>query len=288
MTLARWKATTARPMTSRRCMRAFAAAVALVSLSLSVSAAEAVVADDANAVADSPTVLITGANRGIGFEFARQFAERGWQVIATARNPDGADELQALAAVHDRISIEQLDVTDQGQIDKLAGRYAQQPVDLLLLNAAIGPKLPTATAPLKRQDFEVAANYFATNAVGPMRVAKAFMENVKASRRKQVIAVSSDSGSFVAGSQLPILYHYKASKAALNMYFHTLAFETRKRGVTVVMLHPGMVATNPQTARLPGAIPTVDSVRQMLDVIDGLSMEDNGRFLDYRGEAMPW
>jgi NAD(P)-dependent dehydrogenase (short-subunit alcohol dehydrogenase family) len=278
------------PMINRRCMRALATAVGLASLSLPVSsqATEAAVAIDTNAVADISTVLITGANRGIGFEFARQFAERGWHVIATARNPDGAEELKTLAAAHDRISIEQLDVTDQGQIDILAERYAEQPVDLLLLNAAIGPKLPTATAPLKRQDFEVSANYFATNAVGPMRVAKAFMENVKVSRRKQVIAVSSDSGSFVAGSQLPILYHYKASKAALNMYFHTLAFETRKRGVTVVMLHPGMVATNPQTARLPGAIPTVDSVRQMLNVIDGLSMEDNGRFLDYRGEAMPW
>jgi NAD(P)-dependent dehydrogenase (short-subunit alcohol dehydrogenase family) len=114
------------------------------------------------------------------------------------------------------------------------------------------------------------------------------MENIKASTRKQIIVISSDSGSFVAGSQLPILYHYKASKAALNMYFHTLAFEARKRGVTVVMLHPGLVATGEQTARLPNAMPTPDSVRQMLAVIDALSMEDNGRFMDYRGETMPW
>jgi len=121
-----------------------------------------------------------------------------------------------------------------------------------------------------------------------MRVAQAFMENVKASERKQVIAISSDSGSFVAGSQLPILYHYKASKAALNMYFHTLAFEARKRGVTVIMLHPGMVATGPETARLPGAMPTEESVSQMLEVIDHLAPTDNGRFMDYRGESMPW
>jgi NAD(P)-dependent dehydrogenase (short-subunit alcohol dehydrogenase family) len=234
------------------------------------------------------TVLITGANRGIGFEFARQYAERGWRVIATARNPAAAIDLQALATQHQRVSIEQLDVTNPVQITALAEKYANEPVDVLLLNAAKGPQQPTATAPLQRQNFDVAEAYFATNAIGPMRVAQAFMKNVKLSGRKQVIAVSSDSGSFVAGSQLPILYHYKASKTALNMYIHTLSFEARKRGVTVIMLHPGMVATNAQTARLPGAMPTADSVDQMLDVIDNLTPADNGRFIDYRGEAMPW
>ena len=236
----------------------------------------------------APTVLITGANRGIGFEFARQYAERGWRVIAGARNPDDAADLHTLAAAHPNVSIEQLDVSEQKQITALAEQYAGQSIDVLLLNAAKGPQQPTATAPLQRQDFDVAASYFETNAVGPMRVAQAFMEHVKASQRKQVIAISSDSGSFVAGSQLPILYHYKASKAALNMYFHTLSFEARKRGVTVIMLHPGMVATNAETARLPGAMPTEASVSQMIALIDNLTPADNGRFIDYRGETMPW
>ena len=80
----------------------------------------------------------------------------------------------------------------------------------------------------------------------------------------------------------------KASKAALNMYMHTLAFETPKRGVTLVMLHPGIVGTNEMLARFPGALETEDSVRQMLAVIDGLTPADNGRFIDYRGETMPW
>ncbi len=234
------------------------------------------------------TVLITGANRGIGFEFARQYAERGWQVIATARSPGEANELQALAAEYPGVAIELLDVTRPDQIAALAEKYAARPIDVLLLNAAKGPQQPTATASLKRQDFDIAASYFATNAIGPMRVAQAFMENVKASGRKQVIAISSDSGSFVAGSQLPILYHYKASKAALNMYFHNLSFEARKRGVTVIMLHPGMVATNAETARLPGAMPTAESVTRLLDVMDQLTPADNGRFMDYRGENMPW
>jgi NAD(P)-dependent dehydrogenase (short-subunit alcohol dehydrogenase family) len=234
-----------------------------------------------------PTVLITGSNRGIGFEFARQFAERNWNVIATARNPADAVELHELAKGH-AVAIEQLDVTNKEHIAALAAKYADTPIDILLLNAAKGPQQPTATASLKRQDYDVAPDYFAINAIGPMRVTQAFMENVKASEKKRVIVISSDSGSFVAGSQLPILSHYKASKAALNMYFHTLAFETRRRGVTVVMIHPGNVATNPNTARLPGAIPTTVSVGHMLKVIDGLTLEDNGRFVDFNGGAMPW
>jgi NAD(P)-dependent dehydrogenase (short-subunit alcohol dehydrogenase family) len=231
--------------------------------------------------------LITGSNRGIGLEFARQLAARNWRIIATARVPERATELIKLAESAD-VSIEQLDVTNPEQIAALAEKYVDVPIDILLLNAAKGPQQPTATAPIKRQNYNVAASYFDTNAIGPMRVTQAFMENVKASQLKRIVAISSDSGSFVAGSQSPILSHYKASKAALNMYFHTLAFETRKRQVTVVMLHPGNVATNTETARLPGAMPTNESVSQMLTVIDSLTMEDNGRFIDFRGESMPW
>ena len=238
--------------------------------------------------ASQPTVLITGASRGIGLEFARQLADDGWRVIATARDPVSAADLQALAQADKDVVVEALDVTDQQQISALAQRYAGQPIDVLLLNAAIGPTMPSAVAPLAGQNFDDAGVFFETNAIGPMRVTQAFMDNVKLSTRKQVIVISSDSGSFVAGSQLPILYHYKASKAALNMYFHTLAFEARKRGVTIVMLHPGLVATGEQTAKLPGAIPTPDSVRQMRRVMGALKPEDNGRFIDYRGEPMPW
>jgi len=262
-------------------------AVGSVLLGVNSIAAEVAVDTTSSNAGSKPTVLITGSNRGIGLEFARQLSAQGWKIIATARKPATADELRELAKTAD-VSIEQLDVTKPDEIAVLAAKYADVSIDILLLNAALGPRQPTATAPLKRQDFDVAAEYFATNAVGPMRVTQAFMENVKASELKRVVVISSDSGSFVAGSQLPILSHYKASKAALNMYFHTLAFETRKRDVTVVMLHPGNVATNTETARLPGAMPTADSVSQMLKVIDGLSMEDNGRFMDYRGEPMPW
>ena len=245
-------------------------------------------AADTESATYQPTVLITGSNRGIGFEFVRQLARQNWRVIATTRNPAGATALQTLANMNANILIETLDVTDNQEIAALASKYQDAPIDILLLNAAKGPEQPTATASLAKQDFAVAADYFQVNAIGPMKVTQAFMENIKASRLKQVVVISSDSGSFVAGSQLPILSHYKASKAALNMYFHTLAFETQRRGVTVVMLHPGMVGTNELLAKLPGAITPESSVRQMLTVMDGLTLEDNGRFIDYRGDSMPW
>jgi NAD(P)-dependent dehydrogenase (short-subunit alcohol dehydrogenase family) len=235
-----------------------------------------------------PTVLITGANRGIGFEFVRQFAARDWRIIATTRSPENAIALAELAADNPDIIIEQLDVTDHARIDALAEQYKQQPIDILLLNAALGPTRETATAQLPQLDWEVGRQSLEVNAIGPMKVTQAFMEHVKASQKKQIIAMSSDSGSFVAGSQLPILYHYKMSKAALNMYLHTLAFATRKRGVTVVMLHPGLVATNPDLARMPSAMPTDVSVSKMFEVIDALTPADNGRFISYEGADMPW
>jgi len=242
----------------------------------------------AYADATKPTVLITGANRGIGFEFVRQFSALDWHIIATARTPAKADELQRLAATDPDITIEQLDVTDHARVDALAAQLRDQPIDILLLNAALGPTSQTALTQLDKLDWEVARQSFEVNAIGPTNLCKAFMPNVEASDKKLIVAMSSDSGSFVAGSQAPILYHYKVSKAALNMYMHTLSFATRKRGVTVVMLHPGLVATNPELAKIKSALQPEDSVAAMMTVLDNLKPGGNGRFISYTGETMPW
>src|SRR5690606_19928815 len=139
-----------------------------------------------------------------------------------------------------------------------------QPIDLLLLNAAMGPTAQTAFHPLEKLEFEEGRQSFEVNAIGPLRVAQAFMPHVAASERRLVIAISSDSGSLEASFRQPVLYHYKASKAALNMYFHTLSFETPRRKVTTVLLHPGIVKTGPGTSRLPGAVETPLAVARML------------------------
>jgi NAD(P)-dependent dehydrogenase (short-subunit alcohol dehydrogenase family) len=235
-----------------------------------------------------PTVLITGANRGIGFEFARQFSARGWRVIGTARNPEAAVELQALAKANPGVVIEKLDVTDYPGVDALAARYRGRPIDILLLNAALGPDAATAMSPLAKLDFDNARRSFETNAMAPLRMAQAFMDNVAASQKRQIIAMGTDSGSFGATSQRPILYNYKASKAALHMYMYTLSFETPQRGVSVVILHPGRVGTSPALMKVPGVLKTEDSVARLMTVIQGLTPADNGRFISYQGETMPW
>lgn len=238
--------------------------------------------------AGQPTVLITGANRGIGLEFVRQFAERGWNVIGTARKPEQADELNALAASHPRVVVEPLDVTDHPAIEALGRKYADQPIDILLNNAAITPRYKSAFKRVKGVDFDMARRSYEVNALGPLKMAQVFMPHVAASQQKKIIAMSSKAGSFEMGPKMPMMYSYRASKAALNMLMHTLSFETAKKGVTVTLLSPGTVNTTPGF-KMPKGISPEESVRKMLKVIDGITPANNGQFLNYEnGEVIPW
>jgi NAD(P)-dependent dehydrogenase (short-subunit alcohol dehydrogenase family) len=238
-----------------------------------------------------PTVLITGANRGIGLEFVQQFAERGWNVIATARTPKDAEELNALAAENNQIVVEQLDVTDHTRIEWLADIYKDQPIDILLSNAGITPKYASAFKPLNGVDFDMALQSLEVNAIGPLKLAQAFMDHVAASEQKKIIVISSAGGSFTEGPKMPMMYSYRASKAALNMYMYTLSFETPKRGIILTLLSPGSVRTFdlPGGIKAPDMIETDESVSKMLKVIDGLTAEHNGKFLSYEtGEELGW
>jgi NAD(P)-dependent dehydrogenase (short-subunit alcohol dehydrogenase family) len=247
---------------------------------------------------DQPTVLITGANRGIGLEFVQQISARGWNVIATARNPDEATELQALAKAHPGIVIEELDVTDHPGIDALAGRYKDQPIDVLISNAAVTPRLKTAfSGKAGMIDYDVARKSFETNALGAIKVASAFLPHVMASQQKKIVFMSSKGGSFAESPKGPIMFEYRASKAALNMLVYAFSFETKNKGVTAIALSPGSVNTEPapgefgygKKIRQPGAIEPAESVGAMLKVIDGLSPAQNGQFLDYKdGRVIAW
>jgi NAD(P)-dependent dehydrogenase (short-subunit alcohol dehydrogenase family) len=237
---------------------------------------------------DRPTVLITGANRGIGLEFVRQYAERGYNVIATARKPAAAEELNALAAAHEFVVVEQLDVTDHARIDELATEYAEQPIDILLSNAAITPRYRSAFQRVKGVDFDMARQSFEVNALAPLKLAQAFMPHVAASEQKKIVAMSSKAGSFAEGPKMPMMYSYRASKAALDMFMYTLSFETVKKGITTVLLSPGSVNTTPGM-KMPDAIEPEESVGKLLAVIDGLGPENNGQFLNYEdGRLIPW
>jgi NAD(P)-dependent dehydrogenase (short-subunit alcohol dehydrogenase family) len=240
---------------------------------------------------DQPTVLITGANRGIGLEFVQQFAERGWNIIATARTPKKAEDLNALAAENSQIVVVQLDVTDHTRIEWLAEIYKDQPIDILLSNAGITPKYASAFKRLNGVDFDMALQSLEVNAIGPLKLAQAFMDNVAASEQKKIIIITSAGGSFAEGPEMPMMYSYRASKAALNMYMYTLSFETPKKGIILTLLSPGSVRTFdlPGGIKAPDMIETDESVSKMLKVIDALAPEHNGKFLSYEsGAELGW
>lgn len=246
------------------------------------------VGDPAGFSADAPTVLITGANRGIGLEYVKQMSQRGWNIIATARKPESADELRAIADDHKQLVIERLDVTDFERIDELSAKYADQPIDILLSNAGITPKYKSAFKNVKGVDWDMAVKSLEVNAIAPLKLAQAFMGQVAASEQKKIVVISSKAGSFELSPKMPMMYSYRGSKAALNMYMYALSFETPKQGVILVLLSPGQVNTVPGM-KIPNAIETDESVSKMLKVIDGLTPENNGQFLDFEdGRALPW
>jgi NAD(P)-dependent dehydrogenase (short-subunit alcohol dehydrogenase family) len=247
--------------------------------------------------AAKPTVLITGANRGIGLELVRQYSARDWKIIATARDAGGATDLQALAKADPDITIEQLDVTDHAGVDALATRYKDQPIDVLLSNAAKTPRYMSAMKGAATIDYEEARNSFEINALGPAKLVADFLPHVQKSNQKKIAVISSKAGSFAEGPQMPMMYEYRTSKAALNMIIHTLGFETAKKGVTIAAISPGSVDTKPVEGELgfgsnfkqPGAIPPQESVAGIIRVIDGLTPAQNGQFLDYKdGRVIPW
>ena len=231
------------------------------------------------------SILITGANRGLGLEFARQYAADGWDVIATARNPKSSEELQQLAK-NKNVSLRGLDVTSDESVKQLAKTMGGKPIDLLVLNSAIytrnGIKLGELNFAGWRESFE-------TNVLGAIRVAEALIENVASSNRKQIVAISTGMGSVQAlGSTIGfgIAYQYRTSKAALNMTMSILAKEVEPRGISVVIFSPGWVQTDMGGAN--AVLTPEQSIGGMRKVLEGNPMELTGKFLGYDGATWPW
>ena len=233
-----------------------------------------------------PTVLITGSNRGIGFEFTRQYAARGWHVIATTRQPEKAEALHALAGEYENITIEQLDVTDFGRIDALAEKYSATPIDLLLNNAGIsgGGKNQMFT----KMNYDVFATVLAVNTIAPLKIAEAFYPQVKASRDKKIVTVSSSEG-VIGGVTRPSLYFLRSSKAAVNMAMVNLALQLKNKGISVALVNPGPTDTD-LMAGLPKKMlrPTLESVADMIRNIDRLTPGNSGTLINYDGSIVAW
>ncbi len=234
-----------------------------------------------------PTVLITGSSRGIGLEFARQYARRGWTVIATCRSPDKALELQKIAQDYPNVTIDQLDVTDHDMIDALADKYSGTPIDILLNNAGINPS--PGDQMLGSIDYDLFRTILETNTIGPMKMSEAFMDNVRASEQKKIMTLSSGMGSIENSPRFRgVTGPYRVSKAGVNMAMRVVYGSVGRRGVIVGILDPGLVDTD-QAKTVPlDKLPPEVSVAAMIEVIDNFDSENSGSFIQYDGEMVPW
>ena len=225
---------------------------------------------------ETGTILITGANRGLGLEFARQFKARGYEVIGTARKPDKATALHKLGA-----QVEQLDVSDNKSAQALAERLSGKPIDILINNAGIIGQPARSFTDL---DFDKMVYTYQVNALGPMRVTKALYENIKKGKGRKIVNITSVMGSI--GMNFGGGYDYRASKAALNMLTNTLSKELGKDGFTCIVIHPGWVQTDMGGSSAP--VTPKESINGIITVIDGLDSSANGKFFDYTGKELPW
>ena len=231
----------------------------------------------------TPSVMITGANRGLGLEWARQYAEAGWRVFASCRRPEEADDLRVLADRHPRVSVHRLDVTDSEQLRTLQLDLEEARIDVLLNNA--GVYLDKFMGDVGGIDYDVWLRTFAVNTLGAVRVSEAFIGQVARSEKKLVVAISSHMGS-IAEIGAPGNYAYRSSKAALNAAMKGLSHALVPRGIGVLLLHPGWVGTRMGG---PDALLTpAQSVRGMRALVESFRPEMSGRFLRHDGSTLPW
>jgi len=230
------------------------------------------------------TVLITGANRGIGLEFARQYGAKGWQVIATCRKPENANDLIALAAKFPDILIEKLDVLDHERIDELAEKYKDVPIDVLINNAGISGGYDNQNFGTIK--YEIFDQVMATNFISPLKMAEAFIEHVAASDQKKIINISSMPSSIALTSGR--LYIDRPSKTALNMVMRTLSIDVAHRGIIIGLIAPGLVDTDlTQSLDIPKISPE-QSVSASIELIDNYTLEMSGSLIQHTGERLPW
>ena len=226
------------------------------------------------------SVLITGASRGLGLEFARQYASAGWTVHAGVRNLHQRSTITELQ--HERITCHELDVANHDQIFSVAAELAEEPIDLLINNAGFwlgkNEHYGRCDAAQWMEEFQV-------HLFGTMAMCEAFVDQVTAGNRKLIINISSGNGSLTLETGIGD-YPYNTSKVALNLISKGLAADLKQRGITVVCFTPGFVSTDmsgPDADLSPD-----ESVNAMCAIIDTLGPEQTGTFLRYNGETVPW
>ena len=226
-----------------------------------------------------PSVMITGASRGIGLELARSFAADGWDVHAICRHPDKAKALKALG--RPPVYIHKADVSDGLKIAGISRDMSEESIDVLINNAGVNQ----GRAGFGDTDYSAWSEEMKVNVIAPMRMVEYFVEQIAASDRKLIVNVSSIMGSIGANNSGGNVV-YRSSKAALNMVTRSLANDLAERGISVVSVHPGWVQTDMGGEN--AAITPEESVAGLRTLIERLGPEDSGRFFNYDGEELPW
>jgi NAD(P)-dependent dehydrogenase (short-subunit alcohol dehydrogenase family) len=230
-----------------------------------------------------PSTLITGANRGLGLEFAKQYLADNWQVCAACRDPSSASDLRRIAdGSGGKLQVLSMDVSDLANVRAAAVELKGKPIDLLLNNAGIGgPRGQT----IGNIDYETWARVLDINTLGPMRVAEAFVDDVERSDRKLIVTITSGMGS-IGDNSSGGAFAYRTSKAAVNMVMRSLAIDLASRGITCVVINPGWVRTDMggPNARLTAA----ESVTAMRRLIDKLGPAQSGKFFNHDGREYAW
>jgi len=252
--------------------------------------------------ARADTVLITGANAGLGLEFTKQYAAKGWDVIATHRRSEVPESLAEVVSESPHVRVERMDVADIASVRALAKKLADVPVDVLINNAGVysdrsecqeddcGGVLDTQS--LGSMDYDLFDIIFAVNVRGAIAVSEGFIDNVRNSQQKKLVALGSTNGSLTDAPAGTGAIAYKASKAALHRTMQLIALEEAAAGVTVVLLHPGAVLTERQFNLFgdgyPGVISPEVSVSGMIEQIEKVTLEDSGHFIQWDGSPAPW
>jgi NAD(P)-dependent dehydrogenase (short-subunit alcohol dehydrogenase family) len=251
--------------------------------------------------ATAATVLITGANSGLGLELVKQYAAKGWTVIATHRRDGVPESLQPVVAEHANVRVERMDVSSIDEVRAPAAKLAGTPIDVLINNAGIYSDRSVCTDEACRgaadtqtfgnTDYALFDEIMAVNVRGPLLVSEAFIDNVRAGTQKRIVSIGSTNGSvtFTLGGSGAIAY--RASKAALNREMQLVAVHLKPEGITVLLLHPGAVLTERQAnfrGQFPGMVEMQPSVTGMIQVIEKATLADTGRFIQYDGATAPW
>ena len=229
-----------------------------------------------------PTLLITGANRGIGLELSRQYLEQDWEVHACCRKPKKAHDLSKLADKYEKLTIHKLNVTKEKQINMLKKSLKNKPVDLLINNAGVHA---LKASQFGKNDDKAWEEAVAVNLLAPMKMMECFRENIAISDKKIIASMSSKMGS-IDDNTSGGAYAYRATKAALNAVMVSAAHDLRHLDISCLILHPGWVRTDMGGPN--GEISVTESAQMLIKIIDKSNITDSGKFFDIDGSVIPW